>query len=296
MHSPRVGRDLGPAPHTTRNGRTRGNEPAPRGRLPRTGELFFRTQQRGIVCTLAVAWRAFADRPVVAVGTRDESFDRPSEPPAVREWDSRTVAPLDARAEGTWIGANEGGVFAAITNRWTDGEPTGERSRGLLVRDALSQTSAEAAARTIESELEARSYAGFNLVVADATAAVLIEHGARTAVRPLEPGVHVIVNVGADGRYEIPSDRAEPGRERATSGDRIGQALRPEPGETGGEWRARAEETLADHDYGACVHGDGFGTRSATSIVVGEGGLGCRHAPGPPCRTAFEPVAANDQF
>ncbi len=248
------------------------------------------------MCTLAVAWRVFADRPVIAVGARDESFDRPSEPPAVREWDNRTVAPLDTRAGGTWIGANEDGVFAAITNRWTDGGPDGERSRGLLVRDALGQVSAEAAARAIESELEARSYAGFNLVVADATVAVLIEHGTRTAVRLLEPGVHVIVNVGADERYEIPSDRAEPGRERATSGDLIGQALRPEPGETGGEWRDRAEETLADHEYGACVHGDGFGTRSATSIAVNETGLECRHAPGPPCRTTFEPVATNDQL
>ncbi|PSP15217.1 hypothetical protein BRC62_07965 [Halobacteriales archaeon QH_10_67_13] len=165
-----------------------------------------------------------------------------------------------------------------------------------MVRDALGRTSAEAAARAIEDELETRSYAGFNLVVADATAAVLIEHGARTVVGSLAPGVHVIVNVGADGRYEIPSDRAEPGGQRAESGDRIGRALRPEPGETGGEWRARAEETLADHDYGACVHGDGFGTRSATSIAVDEAGLECRHAPGPPCRTAFEPVATNDQL
>ena len=248
------------------------------------------------MCTLALAWQVFADRPVVAVGTRDESFGRPSEPPAIREWDSRTLAPLDVRAGGTWIGANQGGVFAAITNRWTDDEPAGERSRGLLVRDALGRTSAEAAARAIEDELDARSYAGFNLVVADPTAAVLIEHGARTAVRPLEPGVHVIVNVGADGRYEIPSDRAGPGRERAASGDRIGRALRPEPGETGSEWRDRAEETLADHDHGACVHGDGFGTRSATSITVDGAGVECRHALGPPCRTAFEPVATNDQL
>ncbi len=247
------------------------------------------------MCTLALAWQLFAETPVIAVGTRDESFERPSEPPAVRAWDQRTVAPLDTRADGTWIGATEHGLFAAITNRWTDAGPDGDRSRGLLVRDALGHETAEGAVQDIERELSARSYAGFNLVVADTTAAILVEHGTQTAVRSLKPGVHVIVNVGADGRYEIPDTRGEPAHERATSGDQIGHALRPEPAETGREWRNRAEEILADHDYGACVHGDGFGTRSATSIAVDETGTECRHASGPPCRTEFKPVATNDQ-
>ena len=257
------------------------------------------------MCTLALAWQLFAETPVVAVGTRDESFDRPSEPPAVRTWDHRTIAPLDERAGGTWIGVTEHGVVAAITNRWTDAEPEGTRSRGLLVRDALGCRSAEAAVREVEARLDSPSetYGGFNLIVADPTAALLVEHGPTTRVRTLEPGVHVIVNVGADGRYEIPDSRAEAGRERAASGDRITRALRPEPGETGTEWQRRAEDVLGDHAYGACVHGETFGTRSGTSIVVeappGDKGAEpsgrVRHAPGPPCRVPFSPIDGNDQ-
>ncbi|ERG88878.1 MAG: hypothetical protein J07HX5_01024 [halophilic archaeon J07HX5] len=268
------------------------------------------------MCTLVVAWQLFEEAPIVVAGTRDESADRASEPVSIRDWEATTVAPLDRRAEGTWIGANEHGVVAAITNRWTDantgtgadtsndgdgnsnGTRDSDRSRGLLVRDALGYETAEAAIRFVERDLDARTYAGFNLVVADQQAAMLVEHASARQVRPLEPGVHVVVNVGADGRYDLPETRRESGTERAVTGDTVHQTLRPEPGERAASWRARAEHALGDHTVGACVHGDGFGTRSATTLAVGPTGSvrTARHAPGPPCQTAFEPVMTNGQL
>lgn len=267
------------------------------------------------MCTLVVAWQLFEEAPIVVAGTRDESVDRASEPLAVRDWETTTVAPLDRRAAGTWIGANEHGVVAAITNRWTDdaagdtdtgGDDSSDngnsnrdsdRSRGLLVRDVLGYETAEAAIRFVERDLDARTYAGFNLVVADQRAAMLVEHASTRQIRPLEPGVHVVVNVGADGRYNLPETRRESGTERAAAGDTVRETLRPEPGEQAASWRARAERALGDHTIGACVHGDGFGTRSATTLAVGPAGSvrTARHAPGPPCQTAFEPITTNGQ-
>jgi hypothetical protein len=241
------------------------------------------------VCTLVLAWQAFADVPVAVAANRDELLDRPSEPPAVREWEARAVAPLDAEAGGTWIGYNEHGVLVAVTNRWTDRNLSGDRSRGLLVRDALGHESAGAAVRSVERELDTRSYEGFNLVVAGAGAAILVEWDGGRHLRHLEPGVHVVVNTGADGAFAIPEGRAEAAREQADSAAAVRATLRPEPGEGGVAWLDRAATVVADHGYGVCVHRDGFGTRSSSLLRLGEERV-YEFADGPPCRTPFERV------
>ena len=242
------------------------------------------------MCTLVFAWQVFTDAPVVAAANRDELLDRPSEPPAVVEESPRVVAPRDTEAGGTWIGYNEHDVFVAITNRWTDREVTADRSRGLLVRDALRQSSAEDAARLVERELDDRTYEGFNLVVADPNAALYLEYDGHLAVRNLEPGVHVVVNVGADGEYVIPAERAEAGERQAESADRLAADLAVEPGESSTEWLDRAAALIADHDYGVCIHHDRFGTRSSSLVTIGSEGATYRFADGPPCETEYERV------
>ena len=242
------------------------------------------------MCTLVFAWQVFLDAPVVAAANRDELLDRPSEPPAVVETEPRVLAPRDSEAGGTWIGYNEHGVFVAITNRWTGHELSGERSRGLLVRDALRQPSAEAATRLVERELDDHDYEGFNLVLADANAAVYVEYDGAIRVRNFEPGVHVVVNVGADGEYTIPADRSEAGERQAESADRIRAALAPEPGESSTDWLDRAGAVVSDHDYGVCIHRDRFGTRSSSLLTIGREGSTYRFADGPPCETEYRRV------
>jgi uncharacterized protein with NRDE domain len=240
------------------------------------------------VCTLVFAWQAF-EQPLLVAANRDERVDRPSNPPAVHEWDARVVAPTDDEAGGTWIGYNEHGVFVAITNRWTDADLAGDRSRGLLVRDALGAATAEDAARLVERAVDADEYQGFNLVVADEGAAVSLEWDGQLAVRTLEPGVHVVVNVGVDGDYRIPSFRQEPAERQAENADRLARDLQPDPGESGAGWLDRAATAIADHEYGVCIHGEGFGTRSSSLLALGENRR-YRFAGGPPCETAFRPV------
>ena len=247
------------------------------------------------VCTLTLAWRAFADAPVVVAANRDEGFDRPSEPPAVIEEDPRVVAPRDAEAGGTWIGYNEHGLFVGVTNRWTDADLAGERSRGLLVRDALRQPDAESAARLAERAVRDAEYAGFNLVVADANAAILLEWDGRLRVTQFDPGVHVVVNVGADGRFSIPPHRPDAGERQAESARKVREALAPEPGETAAAWRDRAGDVLGDHRYGVCVHGDGYGTRSSSLVTLGVEGTSYEFADGPPCETPFRRVEVGSE-
>ena len=254
------------------------------------------------MCTLTLAWRTFGDAPIALAANRDEALDRPSEPPTIRGDDSDAaagyVAPRDAEAGGTWIGLSESGVVAAVTNRWLDADREGDRSRGLLVRDCLRADSAEGAVRSVERDLESRSYDGFNLVLADSTAAFLLSYDGGLAITRLDPGVHVVGNVGGvvNGveRFAVPERRREFGAERADSARAVAGALAPEPGESGAAWLDRAGATLADHEYGACLHGDDFGTRSFTRIRTASesgGPAEFAYAGGPPCETPAEPVS-----
>jgi len=242
------------------------------------------------VCTITLAWQCFEEAPLIVAANRDEFLDRPSAPPAVREWGRQVIAPQDQDAAGTWIGYNEAGLLVAITNRWTPTELDGERSRGLLVRDALGEDSADDAVRLVERELDERSYEGFNLLVADSSSALLAEYDGNRRIGTLDPGVHVVVNVGANGQYDIPSARAEAGRQQAENANAVRTALQPEPAEAGEEWLDRAATVIGDHEYGVCLHRDQFGTRSSSLVYVGKGDVRYRYADGPPCETAFEPV------
>ncbi|SFL07373.1 Uncharacterized conserved protein, contains NRDE domain [Halogranum rubrum] len=243
------------------------------------------------MCTLTIAWQVFDEAPVVVAANRDEALDRPAEAPAKIEDDPGVVAPRDVEAGGTWVGYNEHGLFVGVTNRWVTGLKS-ERSRGLLVRDALRRESAEAALELVEEAVKDHEYEGFNLVVADADAAYLLEWDGHLHVRQYEPGVHVVVNVGTDDSFFVPDRRPDIGRQQAANARAVREALRPEDGETGDEWVERAAGVLGDHEYGVCIHADRYGTRSSSLITLGrdtDGSLRARYqfAPGPPCETEY---------
>jgi len=247
------------------------------------------------VCTLVFAWQAFPDSPIVVAANRDEALDRPSVPPETVGTDPVILAPRDEEAGGTWIGVSDRDVFVAITNRWIDADRVGDRSRGLLVRDALACESGEAAVRYVEDDLNERTYEPFNLVVADPTGALFVEYDGGLSIRTLDPGVHVVGNTGADGQYVFPAGPArlrEAAKRQADNVDRLRAHLQPEPGEAAGAWLDRAATAIRDHEFGVCVHGDGFGTRSSSLLSVGVGGVSYRYADGPPCETDYRLVDA----
>ncbi|WP_135830565.1 NRDE family protein [Halorussus halobius] len=227
------------------------------------------------MCTLALAWRVFDETPIAVAANRDEARDRPSRPPRVFDGDPTVVAPRDEAAGGTWLGYNDAGLFVAVTNRPTSLD--GERSRGLLVRDALDRASAAEAGSFVRNELGDRSYAGFNLVVADASEAALFEWDGVLRTTHFEPGVHVVVEAGSDAS--------------APKAGGVRTRLAPAPETTAGAWFDRAGEVMADHDLGVCVHGRTFGTRSSSLVGLdADGDARYWFADGRPCETDYELV------
>ncbi len=244
----------------------------------------------GGVCTLTLAWQVFDDAPVTVAANRDEMVDRESLPPAVYNEQPLVVAPQDAEAGGTWIGYNEFGVFVGLTNKWTDAELAGERSRGLLVADVLEARSAADAKAIVDAATAADEYSGFYLVVADAADAFCYQWDGTLSLTAFEPGVHVVVNVAVDDDVDVPSSRAEIGHEQADDAHALRAALTAEPDETAMDWLERASDVLGDHEYGACVHENGYGTQSSSLLALGPDVEYHAFAPGPPCRTSYDEV------
>lgn len=225
------------------------------------------------MCTLIFAWRHLPGAPLLVAANRDEAADRPASPPGRLAEDPAVVGPRDEVAGGTWIGYAATGLFAGITNR--DGPGDGERSRGLLVTDALASDDVANAVAAIEAEVGQRRYDGFNLVLVDERAATLLEWDGATLVRhDFDPGLHVVVNAGREG--VAPKATAIAERLAATA-----------PDDPDG-WLDAAAAVLRDHELEACIHGDGYGTRSSSLLRVNaDGHLRYLFADGPPCRTSY---------
>lgn len=244
-----------------------------------------------LVCTLVIAWQALADAPIAVAANRDERFDRPAAQPRVIDGDPAIVAPRDEEAGGTWLGYNDRGLVVGLSNRWTEETFEGERSRGRLVLDLLGAVSSDDAASKLEEAVVAHRYEPFNLVAADADAAIIFEWDGRLRVADLTPGVHALLNAGWNDRFDVVDGREGLVADQAASARRLRSVLAVEAREPAQSWLDRAAEILADHEFGVCVHRDGFGTRSSSLIAIHDDGAATyRFADGPPCQVDYAPV------
>lgn len=191
------------------------------------------------------------------------------------------------------MGFNETGLWVGLTNRDAAPFDANRTSRGLLCRQLIECAGIDACLSLLETSREV--YNGFNLLIADRAACCLVEYeeGSIRAHR-LPRGVHVVTNRDASEMGDEPKVR------RALEGlTRIGvdpAAPGPEPDAL----TARLFGVLADHgrvgNDALCLHGGGYGTRSAAVWRCAEtstGVLGAEltYADGPPCSATPERVA-----
>ena len=227
------------------------------------------------MCTIVIAWRLFEGVPIIFGGNRDERYDRPAAAPSPRDSDPRILAPRDERAGGTWIGINDAGVLVGLANRPSELE--GERSRGALVTDTLEAETAASAQEAARAAIHATDYAGFTLLIADATDGFVTRWDGQVAARSLEPGLHVIVNNGMNDEVT----KSATIRSRA-----LASAMKSDTA-----FLERLPDILSDHGSSACIHGEEGGTRSSSIIAYREEGhLIYRFADGPPCTNQYRTV------
>lgn len=234
------------------------------------------------MCTLIVLHRCEEEVPLLAAANRDEYLDRPSSGLALRGAGERVaVAPRDLRAGGSWLGVNDAGVFAGLTNRPAARDES-RLSRGGIVMEALACSSALEAARRLE-QVPANAYNPFNCLVADRSAAFVAVYEDKPDVAELQPGVHVIGNADPDDRRNAKVarllERAEAAAERA-----------PEERLEAVASICRSHEGPGGPLGSPCVHAGSYGTRSSTLLRLARDPARTvlRHADGPPCETAHD--------
>jgi uncharacterized protein with NRDE domain len=231
------------------------------------------------MCLLALFFRVVENAAVVVGANREEYYQRGGEPPILLPGPLRAVAGLDPVAGGTWLGVNEKQLLVAVTNRPKLDVPANPRSRGLLVRELLACSSAEAAVNQAVDALEQGHYAGANFLCVDARRAVVIQAGDWLRIRPLPPGIHVMtnrdINDASDARVGYALDWFNRRRYRTPS-DCV-QAL---------------TQLCAKHqpnDPPICFRHPDRGTVSSSIVALGDSLPASLylHAQGPPCRTVY---------
>jgi len=250
------------------------------------------------MCSVVILFRPGHPWPIILGANRDEMANRPWLPPA-RHWADRpqVVAGLDKLAGGSWLGATEEGVVAAVMNRMnTLGPAPGRRSRGELVLEALDHADGESAAQALAA-LDPGAYRAFNLLIADNRQAFWLRNLGHAKgwidVARVPPGVSMLT------AHDL-NDTARSRRIR-TFLPRFAAAAAPDPERD--DWQAW-EQLLAaaDHDADGNVTDamaftteGGFATVSSSLIALPAAGRHrlpeWRFAAGRPGAYPFEKVA-----
>ena len=145
------------------------------------------------MCLILFALQQHEDYPLVVIANRDEYYARPTQ--AAQWWPDITdiFAGRDLQAQGTWMGVNKNGRFAAVTNVREPGNVSPARlSRGNLTREYLaSNDPAETFLESVEST--AGDYAGFNLIIGDSSG-LFFYSNRHPGIRCIMPGTYGVSN------------------------------------------------------------------------------------------------------
>lgn len=146
------------------------------------------------MCTVFLAYKTVRDLPLIVAANRDEFYDRPSKP--MHFWDDHqgVFAGRDLQANGTWLGLNQQGRFAVVTNfREPKQEDTGFQSRGQLPATFLTQSMDVATFGSLLDQ-ERDQYRGYNLIFGSAHEGLYYYSNRDPKLQELEPGIYGLSN------------------------------------------------------------------------------------------------------
>jgi uncharacterized protein with NRDE domain len=250
------------------------------------------------------------DAPLIVAANRDERLDRPAVPMTVlRERGPRILGGRDQLAGGTWLAVNEHGLVAALTNQPSaNGRDPTKRSRGELPLAFAAHRSAAEAVAVLRGEIDPAVYNPCWMLVGDREAlfSIGISGGSEPAIERLGPGLHVLENAplrsqsakadfvrilvtGALADREVSDAAATIAALETVLGNHEPAVPEPRTDATGRVWPASLSA--------ACVHADGYGTRSGMIVSVprltgGGGAPTVLVADGPPCEVPMQDMTS----
>jgi uncharacterized protein with NRDE domain len=147
------------------------------------------------MCLLVVAWQSHPRYRLIVAGNRDEFHERPAAPLGWWPDEPAILAGRDLRAGGTWLGVSRSGRVGLVTNfRDADAAVRDDApSRGALV-PAFLRDGRSAESWLDELQASASRYAGFNLLLGDASGLHYFANVDGAAPRALAPGIYGLSN------------------------------------------------------------------------------------------------------
>lgn len=149
------------------------------------------------MCLITFAYKKHKKYKLIIVANRDEFYQRPTAPASWWTDEPSILAGRDLRGNGTWVGFNKNGRFAALTN-YRDGfnEQKNAPSRGHLVTSfLLSQNDSREDLQALTQT--AALYNGYNLLTFDGENLGYYSNQIKTP-KILESGIYGLSNSTLD--------------------------------------------------------------------------------------------------
>jgi uncharacterized protein with NRDE domain len=146
------------------------------------------------MCLILLAWKKHAGYPLVVAANRDEFHGRAAQRAGFWPDHPAILGGRDLEAHGTWMGVSRTGRFAAVTNYRGGKDANAKESRGALVTRFLFDGTSPG---KYISSINANSYSGFNLLVADRNELWWLSNRDGGS-RKLEPGYYALGNLLLD--------------------------------------------------------------------------------------------------
>jgi hypothetical protein len=234
----------------------------------------------------AILYRVARNTPILVATNREEHFSRPTQYPKIQPGTPRVVCGTDRQANGTWLGVNQFGLVAAVTNRPKANVPAEPRSRGLLCRELLHSRCTHDAVDRAVRELSTGHYAGANYICADGRSAAVVYGGNRIDVVELTPGLHIISN----GNLNDPHDERQEFVRRMLTLHTLDSAVTFLAVAS----RAFSRKLDAEGRRGVVLAGGEFGTVSSTLLSLPRKIQQAiyQYCPGPPSDLPYDDLSA----
>jgi len=228
------------------------------------------------MCLIVFAHNANERHRLIVAANRDEVVDRPTAPMAFWPDHPTVLAGRDLKSNGTWMGMERSGRFAAVTNiRRPNLVRPQAASRGRLVSDFLTDRIAPMAYLT-QIASTADKYNGFNLLVADSTTMGYLN--SESAVPELlPPGIYGLSNERLDtpwpkvvrARTQLASLITAPALSAADLLPLLADRYRPPDEELPDTGVGLERERMLSPVF---ITGRHYGTRSSTALTWGRDG------------------------
>lgn len=148
------------------------------------------------MCILAIIYKKFEEYPIIALHNRYAIKGTVEHPPRKIRWKHLIFCPTDAASQGTWIGFNDAGLFAAVTDQHTGSVDQVKRSRGKLIMDVLGNFSDSITAlEYLKRELKIGGYKKGNFILLDKNCGFHIIYDEEVIVWEVGHGTYVVSNL-----------------------------------------------------------------------------------------------------